>query len=505
MITLDGQGSLYRQLFTSLRQAIIDGNYLAGEKLPSSRELAKSLQISRNTVVSCYEQLTAEGYIVSRPGSGSYVDEDPIKQIKQFKKKRRGLSKPLALSMTAKTSLTHWQSYASDIESTEKSNEKSSDKSTDKITNKSHKPEIDFKYGPVAISDQLLSDIGRITRKSRHILSSNYQSPTGLLKLRETIARYVQQNRGCRCNADNIVITNGSQQALDLLARLLLEQGDSVIVEEPCYRGAAQAFSNAGATLVRCDVDEGGLNPKNFPPSTHGFHPKFVYTTPSHQFPTGAILSLPRRLHLLEWANTHQAYIIEDDYDSEYRYQGRPIESIQGLDQLDQTIYLGTFSKILSPTLRMGYVILPEPLVESFIALKWCADRHSPLLTQHILADFLDSPLFGRHLKRMRKVYGRRRNTLIKAIKKHMGDSVSIQGTNAGIHLLARLNTVGLSEERKLLELANKAGVGLYTASKLYQHPPSKIGLLMGYGNLTSTQIEEGVERLALVVKKLGG
>ncbi|MCK5918494.1 MAG: PLP-dependent aminotransferase family protein [Cocleimonas sp.] len=488
MIKLGGEGSLYKQLLTSLRQAIIRGDYQANEKLPSSRELACSLQLSRNIVVSCYEQLTAEGYIITRHGSGSYVDKEPIKQLKPLQNKKHTMPKPLKLSKTAKTSLKHWRSYALSREGKERRKQYH-----DGI-------EIDFQYGPVAVNEQLLADINRITRKSRNLLDSNYQSPAGLLHLRESIARYAQQNRGCQCHIDNIVITNGSQQALDLLARLLLEQGDAVIVEEPCYRGAAQAFTNAGATLIRCAVDESGLNLDNLPPSLKSNPARLIYTTPSHQLPTGAILSLPRRLRLLKWANEHHAYIIEDDYDSEYRYKGRPIESIQGLDQLDQTIYIGTFSKILSPALRIGYVILPPLLVESFIALKWSSDRHSPLLTQHILAEFIDSPLFGRHLKRMRKIYGKRRNTLIKALQKNLGDSVTIQGTNAGIHLLAWLNTVPPSEEEKLMRLASQQGLGIHTTTALYQQPTKKLGLLMGYGNLSTIQIEEGVERLANVI-----
>jgi len=316
MIKLDGQGSLYRQLFNSLRNSIISGDYRAGEKLPSSRSLARSLQVSRNIVVSCYEQLNTEGYIITRSGAGSFVADYPI-QTKASPKKMP--SQAHALSSTAKKSLAHWQGYYANRVSRVK-------------------PVINFQYGPVDINQQLLSDISKISRKSRTILDSNYQSPAGLARLRESIAHYAQQNRGCRCSADNIVITNGSQQALDLLARLLLEVGDHVIVEEPGYRGAAQAFTNAGAELIRCNVDENGLNPDAFQTAQKNSNIRLVYTTPSHQLPTGVILSLPRRLKLLEWANAHNAYIIEDDYDSEFRYLGRPIESIQGLDQSDQTI-----------------------------------------------------------------------------------------------------------------------------------------------------------------------
>ena len=476
MIKLSGDGSLYRQLYGSLRETIVDGEYHAGEKLPSSRELALSLQLSRNIVVSCYEQLNAEGYIVTRSGAGSFVAKKVSNKTK--KSSRKTNQKPL-LSQSAQKSLAHWKNYVSSRTTEDK-------------------PEINFQYGPVAINEPLLSDINRIARRCRGILDSNYQDPAGLKRLRESIARYAQQNRGCRCQTDNIVITNGSQQALDLIARLLLQENDQILIEEPSYRGAAQAFSNAGADLIRCDVDEQGLNPDTFAQlSINNSKIRLIYTTPSHQFPTGAVLSLPRRLRLLEWANSHNAFIIEDDYDSEFRYQGAPIESIQGLDQSGQTIYIGTFSKILSPVLRLGYVILPDSLLEPFLALKWCSDRHSPLLTQHILADFIDSPLFAKHLKRMRKVYGKRRDTLIHALEKHFGDAVSTQGTNAGIHLLAKFNDVDSRYEHELIELAKAKSLGIHSATSLYQNPPDTLALLMGYGNISCEKIKIGVKQLA--------
>lgn len=476
MIKLDinsnGKLSLYRQLYDSLRKTIISGEYQAGEKLPSSRELSKTLGISRNTVVNCYEQLNAEGYIETRFGSGSFVVENATQQkVPGLKRTQR----KAVLSKVAKRSIGHWRGYN---------------------LNKDlgNNVEINFQYGPVNISDELLADINRISRKCRESINSNYQGPQGLYRLRESIARYTQQNRGCRCRPENIVITNGSQQALDLIARMLLSENDEVLIEDPAYRGATQAFSNIGAKLIRSVVDEDGLNPDVF--EQQASNTRLIYTTPSHQFPTGGILSLPRRLRLLEWANQQNAFIIEDDYDSEFRYEGPPIESIQGLDEYDQTIYIGTFSKILSPVMRVGYVILPDSLIEAFTALKWCADRHSPLLNQMILAEFMDSPLFARHLKRSRKVYSKRHDVLINALNRHFGDDVTVQGTNAGIHLLAWLNKLDLSHETELLKHADSMSLGLYTPTSLFEKSPEKLGLLMGYGNLSCEKIEEGVKRL---------
>ena len=466
--------TLYRNLYDSLRKSIISGEYQAGEKLPSSRELSKTLGISRNIVVNCYEQLNAEGYIETRFGSGSYVAENAIQQLTPESKK---LKREPTLTDVAKSSLAHWRTY---------------DLHKDLSTN----VDINFQYGPVNISDELLLDINRIARKCRASINSNYQPPQGLQRLREIIARYAQQNRGCRCRAENIVITNGAQQALDLIARMLLKKNDEVLIEDPAYRGATQVFTNAGAKLIRSEVDENGLNPDNFI-KQKAENARLIYTTPSHQFPTGGVLSLPRRLHLLEWANDHNAFIIEDDYDSEFRYQGPPIESIQGLDEYDQTIYIGTFSKVLSPVMRLGYVILPDSLIEAFTALKWCADRHSPLLNQMILAEFMDSPLFAKHLKRSRKTYSKRHDVLINALDKHFGDEVTVQGTNAGIHLLAWMNKLDASQESELLAHADSMSLGLYTPTSLFEKTPKKLGLLMGYGNLSCEKIEKGVERLA--------
>lgn len=470
--------SLYRQLYESLRKAIISGEYQAGEKLPSSRELSKELGISRNIVVNCYEQLNAEGYIEARFGSGSFVAENAIQQVPT---KSKYAQREAVLTKMAKRSLGHWRNY-------------------DLTKDLGNNVEIDFQYGPVNISNELLADINRISRKCRETINSNYQPPKGLPRLRESIARYTKQNRGCRCRPENIVITNGSQQALDLIARMLLEENDTVIIEDPAYRGATQAFSNIGAKLIRSEVDENGLNPDSFEQQFTKkklSNARLVYTTPSHQFPTGGVLSLPRRLRLLEWANTNNAFIIEDDYDSEFRYQGPPIESIQGLDDYDQTIYIGTFSKVLSPVMRVGYVILPDSLIEPFTALKWCADRHSPILNQMILAEFMDSPLFAKHLKRSRKVYSKRHDVLINALNRHFGDDITVQGTNAGIHLLAWFNKLDVSREEELLKLANTSSLGLYTPTALFEKPPKNLGILMGYGNLSCEKIEVGVQRLA--------
>lgn len=479
MFNLDGKGPLYQQLYLSIRRAIVEQHFQAGEKLPSSRALAKQLSASRNIVISAYEQLAVEGFITSRTGAGSFVTMANIQPPRH--QKMKPLSAPV-LSDMAVRSQRHWRQLE-----------------TSKFAPQS--ADIDFKYGLVEINKAVINDISRITRQRKVQLQSDYQHPAGQRKLREAVSRYLQLNRGCVCHPDRILITNGSQQALDMLARLLLNPGDSVLIEDPGYRGAAQAFSVAGANLIPCAVDEHGINPDTFPVANVSRGPcRLVYATPSHQFPTGAVMPLSRRLKLLEWAMQNHAYIIEDDYDSEFRYRGRPIEAIQGLDEFDRTIYIGTFSKMLSPSLRVGYIILPEQLLEPMLSLKWCTDRFSSSLTQNVLAEFLDSHLFARHLKRMRKLYGERREALIYYLDELLGESVSVQGSNAGIHLLAWLDGVPLVREKDLIDRARSKGVGLYTATALFHQPPERLGLLMGYSRVTPEQIKKGIGILANVI-----
>lgn len=479
MIVLDGVGSLYRQVYNSLRGSIISGALQAGEKLPSSREMAVNLGISRNTVVSCYEQLNAEGYIETRHGAGTFVAQ----HVSQAAVAEPSPKQAPQLSPTAQNSLKHWRNY-------------------DLKQILAAPIEINFQYGPVSVAPELLADINRIARQQRHIIDTNYLRPEGLPRLRASIARYVQHNRGCRCTPDNIVITNGSQQALDIIARMLLQPDDAVLIEEPAYRGATQAFSNVGATLIHSAVDDCGINPTLFT-QQKAHAARLIYTTPSHQFPTGGVLPLARRLQLLQWAQQHNVFIIEDDYDSEFRYQGAPLESIQGLDEFGQTIYLGTFSKVLSPVLRVGYAVLPDSLVEAFTALKWCTDRHSALSNQLILAEFMDSPAFAKHLKRTRKIYAKRHDVLITALKKHFNDEIEIQGTNAGIHLLVWFKYLSSAHEAQLINLAAEQSLGLYTPTSLYAKPPKKLGLLLGYGNLSCEKIEQGVARLATIYQQI--
>jgi len=290
------------------------------------------------------------------------------------------------------------------------------------------------------------------------------------------------------------VMTNGSQQALDLILRLLIDGGDAIAMEDPGYPSARKLFTTQGATLLPVPVDEAGLQVSELP----DLPLKLVHVTPSHQFPTGAILSLPRRLELLAWVQQRGALIIEDDYDSEYRYGARPIPALQGLDQSGSVLYIGTFSKVLFPSLRIGYLVLPQQLVALFKKAKWLCDRQLPLLEQQVLTDFIQGGHLEQHIRRMRSLYDQRRQAIVSALKHHFGNRVTIMGEQAGIHVMVKLQTS--ISDKDVVERAAQVGVGLMSAQNHYLHPQKTGEFIFGYAELTVEQIDRGIRRLARVL-----
>ncbi len=317
--------------------------------------------------------------------------------------------------------------------------------------------------------------------------------------MREAIARYLSRSRAVNCSPDQVLIVNGTQQALYLIMRLLLEPHDVIALEDPGYLSARLIFLNQNAKLLPVAVDESGLVVKDLAYSSEQI--RLVYVTPSHQFPTGAILSLPRRLELLAWAQETGALIIEDDYDSEYRYGDRPIPALQGLDKSDSVLYIGTFSKVLFPSLRIGYLVLPKSLILPFARAKWLSDRHLPLLEQQVLTDFIEEGHLERHIRKMRGIYDRRRQVLVKALNVHFGERATILGEKAGIHLMVRLQT-HLSDE-EIIQRAAQVDVGMISAGPQYLKPHPTGEFIFGYGELTEQLLEEGIRRLAQILALL--
>lgn len=475
-------GPLYRRIGHALKSAIRTGRLAHGARLPSTRALASDLGVSRNTVMLAYEQLAAEGYIVSRDRSTTLVAAGvtsrtvPVSTPPQ----REGSPRLSAYGqwLVKDPTMPPSGSYAS-------------------------RPGLryDFRYGRPAIQEfpratwrRLLAARARGTA----IETFGYGPPAGYRPLREALAEYLARARGVSCDADQIVIVNGSQQAFDLAARVLLDPGDGVVIEEPHYHGARVVFEAAGARLHGVPVDGEGLDTAQLPPA--GARVRLASVTPCHQFPTGVIMPAGRRQELLDWASRTGAWVVEDDYVSEFRYEGHPLEALQALDRTGRVIYVGTFSKTLFPALRLAYLVLPRPLVRPFVAAKWMADRYTAMLGQEALADLITSGHLERYLRRACTRNAARRQVLIEALEQHLGDRVEIAGENAGVHLLVWLNDVKPREIGSVIARAAGVGVGVYPIGACYLRPPRRAGLLFGYASLTEADIRAGIARLATVI-----
>ncbi|MCJ8283746.1 MAG: PLP-dependent aminotransferase family protein, partial [Rivularia sp. ALOHA_DT_140] len=360
---------------------------------------------------------------------------------------------------------------------------------------------INFRYGTPGIGEFPIKIWRRLL--SRYCSASVdwlYYStePLGYKPLREAITRYLTRSRAVNCHPEQILITNGTQQALDLILRLLIEPGETIAIENPGYLSARIIFETQKAQILPISVDNSGLIVKELANSPQK-NIRLVYVTPSHQFPTGAILSLPRRLELLNWAQQSGGLIIEDDYDSEFRYGEKPIPALQGLDKSDSVLYIGTFSKVLFPSLRIGYLVLPKSLVAIFTRAKWLNDRHLPILEQQALTDFIESGYLERHIRKMRSIYDKRRQTLVKALKTHFDSRAEILGEKAGIHVMVNFKT-NLSDE-EIIQKSAKIGIGMMSANPHYFKNNSTGEFIFGYGDLTENQLKEGIIKLAEIIR----
>lgn len=480
MVRLSGDGPIYQQIYEGLRQSILTRRLAAGIKLPSTRDLALELGVSRTVVVLAYEHLLAEGYATGKTGSGTYVSA----QLPEFSAVPTGLES----ADRRPGRFPDLSEYGKRVQGIDI-----------QMPSEARKGRLvyDFRYGVPPLSlfpfakwrKLMAARLREMTVKSLH-----YARPEGTLGLREQIAAYARKAKAAHADADQVMVVNGSQQALDLAARLLVKPQDTVVMEDPHYQGARQIFYASGARLEAVPVDAEGLDAARI----RAAGAKLVYVTPSHQFPSGGTMTLTRRLKLLEWARQKNAYILEDDYDGEFRYESRPVESLQGLDTDGRVLYAGTFSKTLFPSLRIGYVILPKQLVEIFRKGKWLNDRHASTLEQETLADFLSTGEYERYLRRARTHYSHLRGVLLDAVERQIGPPVEIAGANAGVHIVMWLAKGVLAKE--VAERAAAVGVGVYPIDGYYMRTPKRQGLLVGYGALTENQIRIGVERLAGVL-----
>ena len=476
---------LYKQIYEEIRRTILDGSLRSGLRLPSTRLLAQELRVSRNIVVLAFEQLLAEGYLEARTGAGTSVAKtmpDDLLHVGRRAAQERPAPKrkPLSRRGARISSLTTAVSAL--------------------IPAARSAP---FQYGLPALDELPLEVWGRLVarhfrRAPKELLGLGHGDAAGFWPLREAIASYAGVARGVRCSPSQVIVVNGSQQAIDLAARVLLDPGDRAVVENPGYLGARSALQAAGIQLLPVPVDQEGLSIgalKRKPANV-----KLVYVTPSHQFPLGVVLSLARRLELLDWATRHQVWIFEDDYDSEYRYESRPIPALQGLDQAGQVIYVGTLSKVLFPSIRFGYMIVPEDLVQAFVAARALTDLSSPLIEQAALADFIAEGHLASHIRRMRALYLERRDVMKDAIQKEFDGLLEVRDTEAGMHFVGWLPKG--ADDAYISSEAAKAGFHVMPVSAFAIAPLPRAGLLLGFAGFPKPVIRKGIRELSLLVKR---
>jgi GntR family transcriptional regulator / MocR family aminotransferase len=475
---------LHRQLYEALRQAILEGRLRPGARLPSTRTLAVELGSSRNTILAAVAQLTDEGYLEGRVGAGTAV--------------RDALPEALLHARPASTSTARGKGNHSSL----------SRRGVQLIRGwpggrpgPSARP---FRPGAPAYDEGVLARWADLMARrwgavSRQLL--DYSDPLGFVPLREAIATYLWEARAVRCEAEQVVVVSGSQQGLDLAARLLLDPGDRAWMEDPGYLGARGALLAAGARVVAIPVDDDGLDVASGMRAAPGA--RLAYVTPSHQYPLGVTMSLSRRLALLEWARVRRAWIVEDDYDSEYRYTGRPLASLQGLDRHGRVIYVGTFSKVLFPALRLGYVVVPPALAAAFAAARGLVDRHPPSVTQAVLAEFIAEGSFARHVRRMRVRYAQRQVALVEAARTELAGILEVHQAEAGMHLVGWLPDG--ADDRAASAAALQAGVEAPALSALRLRRSGRGGLLLGYAAWDPGELREAATTLAGALRRALG
>src|ERR1700724_3820771 len=464
---------LHRQIYEGFRSAILEGRLRPGQRIPSTRVLAAEIRVSRFPVLNAYAQLLAEGYLESRVGAGTVVSSSLPEQLTSgwhtgtrtppIRHGPRLIAARASLLPPKETLpwIIHWGPY--------------------------RVGQVAFDQFPHRIWASLVARRCR----SMNAHSAHYGVLMGNEILRHAIANYLKTARSVRCAPEHVLIVNGSQQALEITARVLLDPGARVWIEDPCYRLARDVFKLNGCEPVPVSVDEEGLDVAAGITKCRNARAAFV--SPSHQFPLGVTMSASRGFQLIEWAQTSGAWIIEDDYDSEYRYESQPIASVQGLDPNSRVIYIGTFSKVLFPSLRLGYIVVPPDMVDRFLVTRRVMDLGSPTFRQEVLADFIAEGHFERHIRRMRTLYGDLRRFLVDNVREHLEKTLSPIGDEAGMHLTVILHTKHRDEEVAVRAVRQK--LSLWPLYRLYLNHPRQ-GFVLGFGGTTASEIPLAVRKL---------
>ena len=479
----NGAAGTGRRIYDLLRSQIADGTLPPGARAPSTRALAAELGVSRTTVTAAFEQLAAEGFLVTSVGRVARVASRLAPPATPGPSRRAASASSLSAfgRRVKKMGLSALPA--------------------------AERCRVDFLYGAVASRD-FPALLWRRAYQSAVLSQQHslyYAPPEGDASLLRALQGYLARARGLRCDAEQIVVVHGSQQAIDLCARVLLDPGDAFVFEDPGYLMARRCFEATGAALLAVPVDANGLDTARLPRDDRA---RLAYVTPSHQFPLGGTLPIGRRQELLHWAQRQRAWVIEDDYDGEFRYGQRPIDALQSIDTEGRVIYVGTFSKALSPQLRLGYLVLPPDLVPVFRQAKRLTDRHAPVWEQRALSSLIDSGAYERHVRRLRREHERRRAALLDAIARYLPGDARVVGAAAGLHLVLWLPSVSRRDEPVLVAAARQRGVGVYPVSPLFAIPtphgqPRPAGLVLGYAALTVQQIQQGIRGLADVIAGL--
>ena len=469
---------IHRQIYDGVRVAILEGRIRPGQRLPSSRGLAADLGVSRLPVLTAYEQLLHEGYLVGRTGSGTFVSDAVPDDLLHPTPAAGHASSSRRKSSVARTPVVRVGPTIGDWDF----------------------PIVPFQCGLPALDRFPRAAWAKLVARHVHEETPermSYSDPAGVAALRAAIAEHLRSARAVRCEADHVLIVPGSQAALRLAAAALLETGDRVALEEPGYFGVQRALQAHGAELVPVPVDEDGLNV-----ATLGSEERIraVYVTPSHQYPLGMTMSAARRFALLDWAARQDAWILEDDYDSEFRYVSRPVGALQGMDARERVIYIGTFSKALCPAVRLGYVVVPPSLWSQFLRARVAFDFFTPTLYQRVLAEFLHAGHFARHLRRMRSAYLERRDALLSGLSQHCGDLLRVHNSDAGLHVTVLLRA-GLDDQDVITRLGRR-GLTAVSLSNSYLGSDRRQGLMLGFGCVAPSRLLEATRVLGEVLRE---
>jgi GntR family transcriptional regulator/MocR family aminotransferase len=464
-VSLAGRKNLKGEIYRQLRAAIRNGQLRRGETLSPSRELAQALAVSRSTVVAAYERLAAEGFVTSRPGGGTFVSAEFVRANRGATPRSAGALRPRPI----------WGSI-------------------DLPTVFDGAARFDFRTGlpepalfPHRTWRRLVARALRTAEQAERI----YQQPAGQPCLRAAIAHHIGLSRGIEASPDDVVVTCGTQQALDVLARVLLSSGDRIAVEDPGYLPARQLFCSLGIHVAGVPVDREGLVVEALPDRVRA-----VYVTPSHQYPLGVTMSLPRRRALLAWAERNDAAIIEDDYDSEFRFGGRPLEPLKTLDTRGRVIYLGSFSKTLLPTLRIGFLVSPRSLQTATHKATFVSHWHAPTVAQTALAHLIDDGDFARHIRRADRVYRKRHEMLVTVVEQELADHLEIIPSATGLHVTALARTASAEQIEAVVCRAAEADVAVQRLSSFAVGGIVRAGIVLGYGAIPLERIQEGLRRL---------